>query len=73
MERTTRTDLRQMVVVLNNLTLGEYNIGWAYGRPRVCKDNDSVNVSPRLPMGEMKTWLYAYMDGYRACCKDHNI
>lgn len=35
----------------------DIEIGWAYGRPRCTNKSESRDLSPRLPCGEMATWL----------------
>jgi len=59
MPRTTKRDLIAQVDSINRLTGSEpgepeyLEIGWAYGRPRLSRAGGSVDVGPRLPMGEM--------------------
>jgi hypothetical protein len=43
-----------------------YRIAYAYGRPRLERAGGSVDVSPRLPAGELAQWMRAYLDGIDA-------
>lgn len=60
---TTKADLKQLLAVLNRLTDGDYEIGYAYGRPRLLRAGGSVDVSPRLPRGQLVDWMRAYIAG----------
>ena len=74
--RTTRKELRERIKGLRNHTGLDLSIEWAYGQPRVYQGTvvttdrgRSVGrreLSPRLPTGQMKWWLYAYSAGYNA-------
>ena len=65
MSRTTRQDLDDLAFLINTLVEqpGEYFIQKAYGQPRLYRAQGSVEVSPRLPMGEMRRWMYAFIHG----------
>ena len=78
MEHTTRTKLRQMATVLNNMLEldvdNAYYIEYAYGKPRLEKyvppGKGAREISPRLKPGELKTWMGAYIKGIAVgqCC-----
>lgn len=63
MEWATKTELREIVEDIRNLTGRDYTVEWAYGRPRLYSEQQSREVSPRLPMGEMREWLWAFRQG----------
>jgi len=72
MTRTTKIDLLHYKNLINNV-LEHRNIPWrirvewAYGKPRVMMydlaGNQLKGLSPRLPTGQLKTWLDAYLRG----------
>jgi hypothetical protein len=43
-----------------------YEIEWAYGRLRLVRNRGSVDVSPRLPKGQLAVWIRAYIAGIGA-------
>lgn len=77
--RTSRRDLEQLA---NIITHGlecrpgvpctslpgerEYRVEYAYGRPRLERADGSVDVSPRLPAGELAMWMRAFIAGMDA-------
>ena len=62
--RTTKADLERVVVVIRRMTGDDtYGIGYAYGQPRLERADGSRGVSPRLPSGELRRWMGAYLDG----------
>ena len=69
--RTTKSELEQMVVILNNRLPRrnkEYRLEYAYGAPRLILEDTVAphgarDISPRLPGGQLKLWLSAFLDG----------
>lgn len=62
--RVTKRELEHTVKVL--ATRGHnIAIAWAYGQPRVTTQDESKELSPRLPAQEMRQWL----DGFEAGAK----
>ena len=65
--RISRQHLDSMVDRLNREVPGQdYSIGVAYGSPRLERNGGSVNVSPRLPKGQLYVWMHAFLDGIEA-------
>jgi hypothetical protein len=75
--RTTRAELEQLAAIITHAlecqpdaactgTANVYAIEYAYGRPRLVRAGGSVDVSPRLPAGELATWCRAFLDGIDA-------
>lgn len=77
--RTTRADLDGLCNIINHALLCEpgtpctaldpdraYTVEYAYGRPRLYRDRGSVEVSPRLPAGELAQWMRAFIAGIDA-------
>jgi len=62
--RVTKKDLEGAVAMLNRVTAGGYNIGHAYGQPRLERNGGAFDISPRLPSGELLRWIRAYTAGY---------
>lgn len=72
--RATRKEIHGVERIINNL-LEEHGyekrimVGWAYGQPRAYwtypDSTAESDLSPRLPMGEMLRWLYAFEEGLR--------
>jgi len=66
MTQTTRADLDQLARMIDlalSLPPGSHAIEYAYGSPRLVRDGGSVDVSPRLPAGELARWIRAYHAG----------
>jgi hypothetical protein len=63
--RTTRTELREMVEFLQKQGI-DISIHWAYGHPRCYTKDEARELSPRLPIGQMKLWLEGFESGMRA-------
>lgn len=69
--RTTKAELEHLVRVLNNNLPKkgrQYELEYAYGAPRlVLAETQSPfgarDISPRLPSGQLKLWLSAFIDG----------
>lgn len=71
---TKRSELEQLVRIVNNRKPSRthyYELEYAYGRPRLVlterKRLVSRDISPRLPAGQMKMWLEAFLDGMDEC------
>ena len=77
--RTTRRELDELANIINHALLcapgvrcvdldpeRAYRIEYAYGRPRLVRNGGSVDVSPRLPAGELAQWMRAYIGGIEA-------
>lgn len=66
MARRTRRDLDQLAEAID-VALGlpgdTHQIISAYGQPRLFRDEGSVEVSPRLPTGQLFLWMSAYRRG----------
>jgi len=66
MTRTTRKDLDALAEAIDralDLPDGTHHIqGW-YGRHQLMADGGARDVSPNLPMGELREWLRAYKRG----------
>ena len=62
MARVTQRHLRDRV---RRLQRGGYDISiaWAYGKPRCYNVDESAELSPRLPTGQMDLWLDAFICG----------
>lgn len=63
--RTTRRELEQLAKTIN-IALAqkdEYFVQWAYGQPRLMRAGGSVEVSPRLPSGQLAQWMRAFYAG----------
>lgn len=67
MSRTTRAELEELAALINSrLGGGDYAIGYAYGSPRLERDGGAVDVSPRLPAGQLADWMRAFLAGIDA-------
>ena len=62
MARVTQTYLKEWVEELQGQGC-DISISWAYGKPRCYNKEGNREKSPRLPTGEMKTWLEGYCRG----------
>ena len=74
MTRTTRRELDALATIING-RLGlpleptwepddrSFAVTWAYGQPRLYRDGGSVEVSPRLPSGQLAMWMRAFIAG----------
>jgi len=63
--RTTRRELEQLAKTIN-IALAqkdEYFVQWTYGQPRLMRAGGSVEVSPRLPSGQLAQWMRAFYAG----------
>lgn len=66
MPRITERDLDGVCETIRKET-GDatYSIGYTDGVPRLYRDNEAREVSPRLPKPALYDWLWAYLDGIR--------
>ena len=60
---TTRNEIDGIVARINQEFGLDLIVRKAYGQCRIERDGGAVDVSPRLPLGQLKTWLYAYLSG----------
>ena len=78
-ERTTRKELDQLALMIDGRLYGwslidqqrrplarDYFVQWAYGQPRLMRKGGSVEVSPRLPAGQLALWMRAFLAGMEA-------
>ena len=66
MPRTTQRDLDGVCETLRRETGADYTIGSMTGQGyRLYRDNESREISPRLPKGQLYDWMWAYLDGIR--------
>jgi hypothetical protein len=63
MPRTTQSDLNHLVEALNLATDRDYEIQYAYGSPRLVRKGGSVDVSPRLPAGQLRLFMEGMLTG----------
>jgi hypothetical protein len=63
---TSKTDLNRAVERINRMHGLKLTVGWAYGKPRVHNHDESRDISPRLPSGELLRWLHAFERGFEA-------
>jgi len=62
--RMTKAGLQEIVDVINRRTGGDYELGYAYGRPRLERDGGAREVSPRLSAGQLADWMRAFLEGF---------
>lgn len=63
-----KSDLEQLLAVIRRRSGdNSYEIGYAYGKPRLYRSDMSVEVSPRLSKGDLYTWMSAYAAGMDDC------
>lgn len=63
--RCTQSELYNLAMVASE-TIGEpMSIGYAYGSPRLESADGSRDISPRLPAGQLREWIWAYIQGVR--------
>jgi hypothetical protein len=63
MARITQDELFGVVNVIRKITGKDYDLEWAYGRPRLVVAGGSRDVSPRLSTGPLYDWLHAFLAG----------
>ena len=64
--RTTQQDLDDVCRMISVETGADHTIGSMTGQGyRLYRDNESREVSPRLPKGQLYDWMWAYLDGIR--------
>ena len=65
--RISKQHLEAVVARMNRELPGmDYSISYAYGSPRIERNGGSVDVSPRLPRGQLYQWAHAFLDGVEA-------
>ena len=65
----TRKQLQSKAKYIARISGLDISIGYAYGHPRVYLNGESVELSPRLPAGQLLDWLNAFEQGYEYGCK----
>ena len=65
MPRVTQRDLDGVCETLRRETGTDYTISYTSGVPRLYRDNEAREVSPRLPKPQLYDWLWAFLDGIR--------
>lgn len=68
---TTRKEIRATVERLQRKG-ADIAVGWAYGRPRCSTKDEGRDLSPRLPTGQMATWLEGYECGFDEFAPERN-
>ena len=63
-ERITQAKLDNLLEHLNNITDGEFNLGYAYGGVMLERKNGSVDISPRGTKRETYYWIHSFIDGF---------
>lgn len=63
---TPRAELDGLAEMISRAVGEPHAIGYAYGRPRLERAGGSVDVSPRLPAGELARWMRAFLAGVDA-------
>lgn len=63
MPRTTGADLDSLARTASRVAGQPYTVEYAYGSPRLVTRGGSVDVSPRLPRGELAQWMRAFIAG----------
>lgn len=68
MSRTTRRELDELAVVINNQlgTPGDYFVQSGYGAVRLYRDGGAREASPRLQAGQLANWMRAFSAGIEA-------
>ena len=61
----TRKMLDNVAERISMITGGDYYIETAYGKPRLFKKDGPgcIEVSPRLPSGQLYDWMFAFIGG----------
>jgi hypothetical protein len=60
---TTGAQLDELAGIASRAAGQPYTVEYAYGSPRLMARDGSVDVSPRLPRGELAQWLRAFIAG----------
>lgn len=63
MTRTTGAQLDTLAGIVSRVAGQPYTVEYAYGSPRLVTRDGSVDVSPRLPRGELAQWMRAFIAG----------
>lgn len=69
MTRITRNQLDTRAIIIDrvlDLPVDTHTVEYAYGQPRLVRDGGSVDVSPRLPSGQLNDWMGAFIAGATA-------
>lgn len=62
--QVTRANLESQVDLLNRMfPTADFSLDRAYGRHRLVRKGGSVDVSPRLPSGQLDEWMRAFRAG----------
>lgn len=61
--RITKKQLYAKAEFINKLSGLDISVGYAYGHPRAYLNNESKELSPRLPAGQLWDWLDAFQTG----------
>lgn len=69
MARASRSELEQLGRIITNRTGLPTYVENAYGKPRMYIQYRGGNheLSPRLPAGELRMWLEAFLSGFDFC------
>jgi len=63
MARTTGAELDTLAGIASRAAGQPFTVEYAYGSPRLMARDGSVDVSPRLPRGELAEWIRAFIAG----------
>lgn len=61
----TKKDVERQVARMQDEGM-DVSLDWQYGRPRVMNLAESRDISPRGTRREIREWLLAYAEGWRA-------
>jgi len=61
--RVTKKQLQNKAEFIGKISGLDITVGYAYGHPRAYLKNESVELSPRLPAGQLMDWLEAFQQG----------
>lgn len=57
----TRKQLENDVKAMAKMTNTDLTVDYTYGRPRIHRRNESMDVSPRLSTGQMIWWIEGFV------------
>jgi hypothetical protein len=69
----TKTELCRVVTALAKATAVDFELGHSNGGYRLVRTDGYADVSPRLPAGQLRTWLAGYWMGIDHgfdCCRE---
>lgn len=69
-------DLYSLVDYLKEITGNkDLSLEWAYGRPKLIQKlaHGYIDISPRLPRGQLYDWIQAYIKGFEAGCWNASV